>query len=175
MGGGYRFVFDDESGNPADRWRTASRAHVDCARELFSAFGMDGFDATFSRAKVAAFTFLQGVELFLKGGLARAGSKPPRTHSLGALYAEFRKVFPKDGFAFTFRIEDVTGTDDGRPWEQYFRYPVDAAGADWPSGVHIELNVWIRQIELFAEDCERLWPLIETAADQMRPRGDDQS
>ena len=72
---------------PPERWHAEAVAYLDSSAELFARMATSEFEATWPRAKAAAFLFSHGVELFLKAAIGQSGGKFLRGHDLAALQA----------------------------------------------------------------------------------------
>jgi HEPN domain-containing protein len=155
------FSWDLKGLSPADRFFHLARAYLDCSGHLFRSLNDKSLKRTFSHAQSAAFLFEHSVELFLKGAIIQALKRVANTHDLEHLYNEFRNLYPGKKFNFTARIDEVVTKDQARPYAEYSRYPIDTSGKLWPGNSHFDFDIWLKQLELFKKEYERLIPLVK--------------
>jgi len=112
---------------------------------------------------VAAAAFDHGLELFLKASLVQAGERPAPTHSMAALLARFRSLYPGNAYSFSGKVDEAVRDIPAQPVGQFLRYPVDRQGAPWPGHSHFDLDVWLGQARQLRDDYRRLEPLLKEA------------
>jgi len=161
-----------EDCSAADHWFLLARAFQECCLHLFGEMIEKKLNVSFHHAKVAVSLFEQGVELFLKAGIAQAGKEVPTAgHPLDKLYKQFKNLYDGKQFEFTGSVEAFVKPSEIFPHNQYARYPTDKAGKPWDARGHsfIDLAKFYEQASLFLEDFNRLWPLMKARYPTAKP------
>lgn len=140
-----------------------ARAFQEICCHLFAEMIEEKIDSTFHHAKAAVSLFEQGVELFLKAGIAQAGKQVPTHHDRDQLYGQFKNLYPGKGVEFIGSVEAFVRPSELFPYNEFARYPTDHAGKPWEDRGHsfIDLARFFEQASLFLEDFNRLWPLMQ--------------
>jgi hypothetical protein len=154
------FAWDHFHLDAPDRWFLECQAYIGAATHLFAAMVERTFEPSWPRAKVAAFTFIHGAELFFKAAILLAGKPHQAGHDLQQLYNTFSNLYQGKKFAFSCSVPQLIEDNKKLPFEDFLKYPEDITkiGSHWNASVHIDVVTWYRQAKLFAADVERLWP-----------------
>jgi len=150
------FSLDHHGLTRAERWFAGAVAYVQTAAFLFESMDMDTLTRDYFNARTAAYNFSQGVELFLKGAIASAGTHVDRTHGLEQLYRTYRNRFAAKVFAFTPEMEGFVTEDPSKPNVQFLRYPENDVGEEWDGNTHFDVTLWRYETERFAEQLSSL-------------------
>lgn len=126
-----------------DRYFSLARSYLDGSRALCEEMVNDDFAPQYSNTRVILHLCRHAVELFFKGAISKTtNSRPPKTHNLASLLAEYERVLPGDHFRFDipFGVEAL-GTLEPFPelearvvdehqktLDQRYRYPTDVTG-----------------------------------------------
>jgi hypothetical protein len=145
----------------ADQWFLMARAFIDCSKNLFSHMKDETLDRTYFNAIVAFDIFNHSLELFLKGGIIQAGGELSNTHNLQCLRDQFINLYPEKEFEFVGDISNATRPDPQTPTNQFSRYPTNLSGQPFHIKTFIGIVTIYRQVLLFSNDYERLWPLMK--------------
>jgi hypothetical protein len=138
-----------------------SRAYVECSYEIFKKM-QRGNNATYHRAKVAAFNFAHGLELFLKGANYQAIGENKPIHKLKQIYEEYKKNYPEKEYEFKSDIKGFVENKIGQPYHQYFKYPINQNGKKWEGNTHFNIKIWKDAIKKYLEEIEMLESKIKS-------------
>lgn len=149
-----------------DRMFWLARAYLEASMVLCEAMINDDFTRQYSSSRVVLHLARHAIELFLKGGIcASTKGRPPKTHHLENLHAEYARHFPDPSFHFDipFKLEVLPNlemfpelTEDyHKDLDQRFRYPSDSKGR-----MFSDLDAFVPTA--FLAELKVLWPQFLT-------------
>jgi HEPN domain-containing protein len=150
------FSWDHRHLTRVERWFAEAQAAVRTAVFLFESMAQELFVREYFRAKMAAFNFSHGVELFLKGAIAHARVHVDHTHDLKQLYATYANRYQGKRFAFSESMQEFVTEDPEKPNTQFLRYPERDAATPWRGNNHFDIALWHYEVATFATNMPRL-------------------
>lgn len=145
----------------SERYFILAQSYIECSLSIFELILRESLNRTYSNGHSGALLFGHSLELFLKGSIIHAKGKVDNTHSLEGLYNEFKKTFPGKKIEFNGGIDDFIKGDKSKPYNEFFKYPIDRNGNVWFGNYFYDFEIWSNQLRIFKNDYERLLPLIK--------------
>lgn len=152
--------WDSKCSKP-DHYFLMAKAFLDCSRHLFKEMKESKFDASYHRAKAAAFLLIHALELFFKGSIIQATAPLQTHHKLNDLYNQFKNLYPSKDFSFSSQVYDIIKQDHNLPASEYTRYPANKKEKLWLKSDYFDISLWSKQADLLADDFQRLEILIK--------------
>jgi len=157
-----------------ERFRQLAKGYVWSAKCLTTALGENPDQLDWPKASAACFCLYHATELFIKACiLFRCPTEKLIHHDVAELKLRYHELYPRDIFfsfqcLWSIRVKDVERAFGVEPSGHYFdgksdqmyRYLADKDGNPPEMVTFFFPGTWLKQMEFFEEDMERVWENI---------------
>ena len=147
---------------PPERWFAEAKDYLASSVHLLRGM-VDGVLApSWPRAKAAGFLYAHAVELLLKGALAQAGLKVPKTHDLKKLHERYQSVYPGEETALGDDLTTFIAENEKLPFATFLKYPerIGDLQKTWTANLHVDVEQWAIRASRVLERLDGIWAVV---------------